>query len=211
MVGGDLATRYPLRMAAGILHNVVDLEEWLLSQKGHFPHGEREIEIVLKQLKKDSTVKTTSCGRVLDAISAVLGICYERTYEGEPAMKLEAVASEGSDALGLKPVFEGGSIKTTNLVQEIFTRRDECSVADLACSAQSYLARSLAQQALEEARRIGLKTLGFSGGVAYNEQITRAIGRAVRKSGFGFLVHHQLPPGDGGLSFGQTIAASLWT
>ena len=126
-------------------------------------------------------------------------------------MKLEAVASEGTDALGLKPAFEGGTIKTTSLVQEIFTRRDECSVADLARSAQSYLARSLAQRAVEEAKRIGLKTIGFSGGVAYNEQITRDIGKAIRKSSFEFLVHHQLPPGDGGISFGQSIAANLET
>ena len=211
MVGGDLATRYPLRMAAGILHGTVDIEEWLLSQSDHFPYGEKEVEIVLKQLRKGSAVKTTSCGRVLDAVSAILGICYERTYEGEPAMKLESAARKGSDVLNLTPVFEGATIETTHLLHEIFTKRDECSVADLACSAQSYLARSLAQRTVEEAGRIGLKTIGFSGGVAYNEYITRVIRRAVEKSGFRFLVHHQVPPGDGGISFGQAIAAGLRT
>ncbi|MFQ5758778.1 MAG: carbamoyltransferase HypF [Candidatus Bathyarchaeia archaeon] len=211
MVGGDLATRYPLRMAAGILHGAVDMEEWLLSRSDRFPHGEKEVEIVLKQLRKGSAVKTTSCGRVLDAVSAILGVCYERTYEGEPAMKLESAATRGTDVLNLAPIFEGATIETTHLLHEIFTKRDEYSVADLACSAQSYLARSLAQRAVEEAGRIGLKTIGFSGGVAYNEYITRIIRRTVEKSGFKFLVHHQVPPGDGGISFGQTIAASLRT
>jgi hydrogenase maturation protein HypF len=211
MVGGDLATRYALRMAAGILYGTTDVEEWLLSQSDHFPHGEREVEIVLKQLRKDSAVKTTSCGRVLDAVSAILGVCYERTYEGEPAMKLESVATEGSDILNLMPIFEGAAIDTTCLVREIFAKRDEYPVADLACSAQSYLARSLAQRAVKEAERIGLKTIGFSGGVAYNEHITQIIRRTVEKSSFKFLVHHQVPPGDGGISFGQTIAANLLT
>ncbi|MFX1564019.1 MAG: Sua5/YciO/YrdC/YwlC family protein, partial [Promethearchaeota archaeon] len=211
MVGGDLATRYPLRMAAGILHGTVDIEEWLLSRSNRFPHGEREVEIVLKQLRKVSAMKTTSCGRVLDAVSAMLGICYERTYEGEPAMKLESVATNGSDVLNLTPTFEGATIETTHLIHEIFTKRDEYSVADLACSAQSYLARSLAQRAVEEAGRMRVKTIGFSGGVAYNEYITRVIRKTVEKSGFKFLVHNEVPPGDGGISFGQTIAASLRT
>jgi hydrogenase maturation protein HypF len=209
MVGSDLATRYPLRMAAGTLHNIVDIENWLLSQSSHFPHGEREVEIVLKQLRSGSTVKTTSCGRVLDAASAILGVCHERTYEGEPAMKLESVATEGTDVLDLEPVFEGITIETTQLFHEIFTRKDKFSAADLACSAQSYLAKSLAQRAVDEARRIGLKTIAFSGGVAYNEHISRVIRRAVKKSGFKFLVHRQVPPGDGGISFGQVIAAGL--
>jgi len=211
MVGGDLATRYPLRMAAGILDSNVDVEEWLFSFSDRFPHGAREVEVVLKQLRRDLVVKTTSCGRVLDAISAILGICYERTYQGEPAMRLESAATEGADVLNLRPTFEGATIETTGLVREIFTQRDECSVADLACSAQFYLARSLAQRAVDEARQIGIKTIGFSGGVAYNEYVTRVIRREAEKSGFKFLVHHQIPPGDGGISFGQTVAANLQT
>ena len=39
--------------------------------------------------------KTSSTGRVLDAASALLGICRERTYDGEPAMKLESAAAGG--------------------------------------------------------------------------------------------------------------------
>ncbi|UCE43591.1 MAG: carbamoyltransferase HypF, partial [Candidatus Bathyarchaeota archaeon] len=209
MVGGDLATRYPLRMAASMLHGTMDVEEWLFSQSGHFPHGEREVEVMFKQLTKESTVKTTSCGRVLDAVSAILGVCYERTYEGEPAMKLESVATKGTDVFDLTPIFDGATIGTTQLVQEIFRERDEYSVVDLACSAQSYLARSLAHRAVEEARRVGVKTIGFSGGVAYNESIKRIIKRTVERSGLGFLAHHQIPPGDGGISFGQTVAVNL--
>lgn len=211
MVGGDLATRYPLRMAAGILHDTIDIEEWLLPRSDRFPHGEREIEIILKQLRRGLAPKTTSCGRVLDAVSAILDICYKRTYEGEPAMKLESVATKGADVLNLRPTFEGVTIETTGLVREIFAKKDEYSVADLACSAQSYLARSLAQRAVEEAGCIGVEIIGFSGGVAYNEYVTRVIRREVEKSGFKFLVHQQIPPGDGGISFGQTVAASLQT
>ncbi|MFQ5999634.1 MAG: carbamoyltransferase HypF [Candidatus Bathyarchaeia archaeon] len=209
MVGGDLATLYPLRMAAGILHGAMDVEEWLLSNSDCFPHGRREVEIIIKQLERGSTPKTTSCGRVLDAVSAILGVCYERTYEGEPAMKLESIALKGKDLLNLKPKLRGSSIDTTRLVYEIFNHRNKYSVADLACSAQSYLAKGLAQLAVEEAERLNVDFIGFSGGVAYNEYITVTIRRIVEENGFKFVVHNQVPPGDGGISFGQAIAASF--
>ncbi|MHC3129670.1 MAG: carbamoyltransferase HypF [Candidatus Bathyarchaeota archaeon] len=209
MVGGDSATYYPLRMAAGILHRKVDVTEWLLSLSTKFPHGKREAEVIIKQLKKGSTPETTSCGRVLDAVSALLGICYERTYEGEPAMKLESAALEGKDLLNLAPRFNGKVLDTTFLVHEIFTKKDSFSAADLACSAQSYLARGLAQLAVKETERLQVKHIGFSGGVAYNEHITATIRKAVEKEGFKFLVHHKIPAGDGGTSFGQAIVAGF--
>jgi len=209
MVGGDLATYYPLRMAAGILHRKMDVTEWLLSLSTKFPHGKSEAELILKQLTKGAAPETTSCGRVLDAVSALLGICYERTYEGEPAMKLESAALKGKDVLNLTPGYKGKVLDTTFLVHEIFTKKDRFSAADLACSAQSYLARGLAQLAIEEAERLNVKHVGFSGGVAYNEHITATMRRTVEKEGFKFLVHNKIPAGDGGTSFGQAVVAGF--
>lgn len=204
-----MATRYPLRMAAGILHGVADIDEWLLSCSDRFPHGEREVEVFLKQLEGGSVFKTTSCGRVLDAVSALLGLCYERTYEGEPAMKLESAATKGKDALNLTPKLEGETVNTTLLVHEVFNQRGKRPVADLAYSAQLYLAEGLAQLAVEEAKGLGFDTVGFSGGVAYNECIASIMRRTVEESGLRFLVHGKVPPGDGGVSLGQAIVAAL--
>ncbi len=209
MVGGDLATYHPLRMAAGILYKKVGVTEWLTSMSGKFPHGKNEVELVLKQLEKGSVPETTSCGRVLDAVSALLGICYERTYEGEPAMKLESVALRGKDKLNLSPRLKENVLDTTVLVHEIFTNRDKVSVADLACSAQSYLARGLAQLAVEAAEELKVKHVGFSGGVAYNEHIAAAIRNTVKNAGLKFLVHNKIPAGDGGTSFGQAVVAGF--
>ena len=206
MVGGDLATIYPLRMVAGILYGEADVQEWLLTKIDRFPHGEREVEIIVGQLEKRLAPKTTSCGRVLDAVSAILDICYERTYEGEPAMKLESFALKGRDVLNLAPRLKGNVIDTKLLLQEIFNHKDNHSVADLAYSAQSYLAKSLASLAMEEAERLSVNHIGFSGGVASNEHITATIKRVVEKGGFKFYAHNRVPPGDGGISFGQAVA-----
>ena len=211
LVGGDLATRYPLRVAAGILYRKVDVEGWLLENKMQFPHGEKEIGVVLHQLRKGGgMIKTTSCGRVLDAVAALLGICYERTYEGEPAMKLESLAMQGKDSPNLQLKVDGRPLDTTDLLVEIFERKGGTPKADLALSAHTYLAEGLASLALEKAYEKGVKNIGFTGGVAFNEIITLKIRKIVESSGLRFLVHEAAPAGDGGTSFGQAIVAGLY-
>ena len=209
MPGGDLATYYPLRMAAGILHKITDISEWLLSKSNFLPHGKTEAELILKQLEKGVKLETSSCGRVLDAISAILGVCYERTYEGEPAMKLESAAMGGKDVLELKPEIKGNIVKTTELVNAVFEALGKFRVKDLAFSAQEYIAKSLAELAVEKAEELGVKNVGFSGGVAYNEQITATIQRIVEKNGLNFVFHKFVPAGDGGTSFGQAVVAGF--
>jgi len=205
MVGGDLGARYPLRMAAGILYNRSDIDSWLRSKNKQFPYGEKEVEIVIRHLERGSVPQTTSCGRLLDAISAILGICYYRTYEGEPAMKLESVAIDGKDTLNLQPKVKSEILDTTSLVLEVFNEKDRYSMRDLAYSAESYIAHGLAELALEKAEELKAKAIGFSGGVAYNECITMTIRKIVESRGLSFFVHHDVPPGDGGISFGQAV------
>jgi hydrogenase maturation protein HypF len=207
MIGGDLATKYPLRMVAGILRDQPGIADWLGKRKEYFRHHEEEISIVLKQMRSPQA-KTTSCGRVLDAVSAVLGLCHERTYEGEPAMKLESAALGGKDVLKLETRLSGEVIETTSMVREIFARVGRLGVRDLAYSAQSYVARSLGESATSAARELGVKSIGFTGGVACNECITHTLRGTVEREGLRFLVHRSIPPGDGGLSFGQAVVAA---
>jgi len=210
LLGGDVATRYPLRIAAGILSKEVDIAGWLEQNSHHFPHGGEEVQVILHQLddRKEIT-QTTSCGRVLDAVAAVLGVCYERRYEGEPAMKLESAASTGKDVLKLKSQIEGNTLNTTCLLLRMFKNRNRRSQADLAYSAHSYLARGLAALALQKASENGVKTIGFSGGSACNQILVSTIQRIVEKAGLRFLVHEAVPSGDGGISFGQCVAVGF--
>ncbi|MCW4020845.1 MAG: carbamoyltransferase HypF, partial [Candidatus Bathyarchaeota archaeon] len=210
LIGGDLATRYPLRVAAGMLHGRTDVCDWLLENEERFPHGEKEIRVILHQLEKSvDAIRTTSCGRVLDAVAAVLGICYERTYEGEPAMKLESSAMKGKDSLKIEPIIRADILETTHLLLKIFENRNRMPTADLARSAHLYLAKGLAMLALEKARERDVETVGFSGGVACNEIMALKMREIVESSGLRFLVHEAVPPGDGGISFGQAVVAGF--
>ncbi|UCH31355.1 MAG: carbamoyltransferase HypF [Candidatus Bathyarchaeota archaeon] len=209
LLGGDLATQYPIRMVAGILGNSMNIESWLLSKSRYLAHGEKEAQIIIKQLKnKESAPTTTSCGRILDALSAILGICYERTYQGEPAMKLESIGEKGYDVLKLEPKIKNGILNTTSLISAVFEAKDEIRAQDLAYSAQSYVARGLFQLAADASQKFGIKTIGFSGGVAYNKQITLTIERYAKNNALEFYIPKTLPAGDGGISFGQAIAVA---
>jgi hydrogenase maturation protein HypF len=211
LLGGDLATRYPLRIAAGILSKKVNVDDWLLKHSGHLPYGETEAKLILNQLQKGGGVtETTSCGRVLDAVAAVLGVCYERTYEGEPAMKLEAAAIKGKDALSMKPLTSGNVLDTTQMFHAIFENIGKASTADLAYSAHAYLAEGLASLAVEKALEAGVKTVGFSGGAACNQILAGIMRRTVEAAGLKFLVHEAVPAGDGGVSFGQAVVGGFF-
>jgi hydrogenase maturation protein HypF len=212
LLGGDAATRYPLRIAAAMLSKKANVEPWLLKHSGRLLHGETEAKLILQQLQKGVGVTdTTSCGRVLDAVAAVLGVCYERTYEGEPAIKLESVAVKGEDALNLEPIVKGNVLDTSQMLHAVFENLGKVSVADLAYSAHAYLARGLASLAVDEAVEHGVEAVGFSGGAACNQILAEVMRRTVEAAGLRFLVHEAVPAGDGGVSFGQAVVGGFFT
>ena len=210
LLGGDVASRYPVRLAAAMLSKAgVDVEDWLHKNSDMLSYGEMEAELILNQLKKGTGgVQTTSCGRVLDAVSALLGLCNVRSYEGEPAMKLESAALSGKDVLELEPQIYGNILGTSYLLKSIYESLGKVSVADLACSAHVYLAKGFAALAIEQAQIQGTKNVGFTGGAACNQLLAQQIREAVESAGLQFYVHESVPAGDGGISFGQAVVAS---
>ena len=213
LLGGDVASRYPVRVAGGILYKAgVDVEEFLLQNSDYLLYGKEEAKFVLDQLQNgdaQGVIQSSSCGRVLDAVSTVLGVCCKRSYEGETAMKLESVAFGGVDVLRLEPVFCGGILETTDLLRTVYESRVKFSVADLAFSVHAYLARGLGELAVEGARVQGVGVVGFSGGVACNRILTGLLRNVVEAAGLDFVVHEVVPAGDGGVSFGQSVVAGF--
>jgi hydrogenase maturation protein HypF len=210
LLGGDLASRYPARLGSAMLQKAgINPQKWLMQNSSMLIHGKAEAELILGQLQKgNSGTQTTSCGRVLDAISALLGVCGMRSYEGEPAMKLESAALAGKDLLQLEPEIHGNILNTSYLIKAIHENLHKVSVYDLAYSAHIYLARGLAALAIDQAQTQGTRNIGFTGGAACNQILTEIIRKEVETSGLKFYAHEQVPAGDGGVSFGQAVVAS---
>ena len=212
MPGGDLATRFPERMLYGILPDEEVLE--LLSHRGW---SDIELGVLRKQVTSGFNVtRTTSTGRVLDAASALLGICRERTYDGEPAMKLESAAAWGKpEEWDLSFSFQNGCevLSSRNLIQTARNKlpkgpdSDRRAINAIAASFQHNLARGIARMAIHAAERDGHQLIAISGGVAYNHAIRETIRREIEVAGLTCRINAGYPLGDGCVSFGQCVYA----
>ena len=163
----------------------------------------------------------TSTGRVLDSVSTALHICDKRTYEGEASMKLESYAYEykENDALEDFPIIieefedENGKrmiLDTTAILRYIVDKMEEGeNLNKIAAAGQKAVSIGLARLAVESAKEKGIKTIGATGGVFYNEAITSYIKDYVESEGLEFIQHINSCPGDGSVSLGQAIVAGI--
>ncbi len=215
MIGGDRATYFPIRMAAGILSKYYSDSELskLLSEiyvEG-FPGKESEIQVLLVQLKKGINVyESTSTGRILASASALLKTCYERTYEGEPSIALESLAKKGKKdkvQFQLKDS-KNGMIDTSSLIYQVYLNYIQGEKpADIAFAVHYELANQFADVAIDYAKNNSINKIGFSGGVAYNDIIVKQLNERISNEKLEFLLHKNLPCGDGCISSGQAIVA----
>ncbi len=216
MPGGDICTEYPMRMLASALTKVISDGEICDITNNHmlegFRHGRDELGIVLKRARDPKVLKTSSSGRFLDSISALTGVCNKRTYEGEPAIKLEAAAKRGNpDKIEFDPfidVINGEYIlktgKTLHFLTDIINKEN---IFDIMAFGQKYLASGITQIAYEVADENGIDVVAISGGVLANEYISSYIQRSMEKVKFKTLFPNDMPPGDGGISLGQSMIA----
>ena len=233
MPGGDLCTKYPVRMLASILSNPnseyekekysEDYLKELLNENylDSFQHGAIEIKSLFRQMETNLNVGiNTSTGRVLDSVSTALHICDKRSYEGEASMKLESYAYEykEEDTLEDFPVIikdyidEDGNkrriLDTTAILRYITDKIEEGeNLHKIAVAGQKAVSIGLAKLAIESAKEKGIKTIGATGGVFYNEAITSYIKEYIENEGFEFIQHANSCPGDGSVSLGQAIIA----
>jgi len=184
-LGGDSATIYPSKMLFGILNRFMSTEE---TQNLNI-YTKEEIALYQNMLKQDfNTPITTSAGRILDAVSALLGFCDKRTYDGRPAIILEA---NSTTPYNIEPVIIDNILSTTHLFKYIIQNLDK-DRTKLAATTQIYLAKGL----LNIAKQFSLPIVA-SGGVIYNNIITDFFLKN------GVLINKNTPCGDGGICYGQ--------
>jgi hydrogenase maturation protein HypF len=211
MPGGDLAVRNPARMAMGILYGSFDKDELSEIFRPYF--ADDHLGVILRQIETGfNSPLSTSTGRILDAVSSMLEVCNERTYEGEPAMKLEAFAERGRDRVEIQVAIkkkEGRYVlDTTRILEAVYLAKGKYPFPDIAASAQNAIAVGLYEMAVKTAKDRNIGVIGFSGGVGNNDAIVRRVGDLVREEGFEFVVHNKVPCGDGGISLGQALMSA---
>ena len=162
--------------------------------------------------------RTSSMGRLFDAAAAILGICDKATYEGEPAIELEAAAWRALD---------GKTVRLDGNHAGVFTSADDSPILDpqplieallngieagapadrLALDFHIAIVRSSARIAREICAREGLDTVALSGGVFMNRLLLQLLTHELKDAGLAVLVPHAVPANDGCIAYGQAAIA----
>jgi hydrogenase maturation protein HypF len=217
LIGGDMAVHHPKRLVFGIFEKLGLNSDEL----GYFTSGEAE---VYRNILKTSP-QTSSIGRILDSLSCYFGIATERTYDGEPAMKLERYLAMGRPEFEftttLRPTEEGPRvIQTFNLFKQLFehvgkkdpVKLSEQEKANLGYSFVNELIKKYIEIAANNLETLNTNIIGLTGGVSYNIPIFEMVRNEIEQINNGsnngkirFLTHSRIPNGDGGISTGQNI------
>ncbi|KJR48509.1 [NiFe] hydrogenase metallocenter assembly protein HypF [Desulfosporosinus sp. I2] len=224
--GGDAGAKQPLRIAYAYLKTLFDGEAWGKTEPLWSTLSSLERQILDRQLETGVQVfQTSSAGRLFDAVSALLGVCTKVTYEGQAAIELESVGTRFLQQqlledivrkresphflysyevrvenevliLGVRPLFE-------ELVRDVL---QGVSRGEIAYRFHLTIAEAIVDLAL----RLGVSDghLVLSGGVFQNKLLTEAVLRNCQRQGIKVLRSRSLPPGDGGLAFGQLLIAN---
>ena len=215
--GGDIASREGWRIAYSMISTALGSEaanrigETLGLGDGK---GRQSIDFMLGN--NINTVKSTSAGRLFDAVSAVLGIKSASTFEGEASMALQ-FAAERAEAQGISLApYEG---RLMNIDEEQFELCTDTLLMELA-------ARSLADQDTDQLAyffhkaladmiviaccyqrtRCDVNVVALSGGVFQNLLLLRLVDDGLEREGFKVLKHGVVPTNDGGIALGQAAA-----
>ncbi len=162
--------------------------------------------------------RTSSMGRLFDAAAAILGICDKATYEGEPAIELEAAAW---------PALGGKTVRLDGNHAGVFTSADDSPILDpqpliesllngieagtpadrLALEFHIAITHATTHIACEICNRENLDTVALSGGVFMNRLLLQLLTHELKDAGLAVLVPHTVPVNDGCIAYGQAAIA----
>lgn len=202
--GGAAAIREPWRMAVAWLAHDHDAARAVATSWGR-DAGEL-LELCRWSVAAGAT--TTSVGRLIDAVAAIVGVAGTNRYEGDAAMRLEALASSGGgrDAPVLPVEVIDGFVDPAPMLERLVDGlRAGSAPAALASGALRGIAAGFARAAIATARDAGVDHVALSGGVLQNRIIDATLREHLVRAGLSPIGHGAVPVNDGGLSVGQAM------
>jgi hydrogenase maturation protein HypF len=215
--GGDACAREPWRntyaqlVAAGFAAEDAgsDLQRFLAT---------RPLAVLDRMLAAGvNCPRSSSCGRLFDAVAAAAGVCREQLlYEGQAAVELEALVErnappgagypfalafgEGLPTIVPRPMWQA-------LLADLHAG---AGAATIAAHFHDGLAAALAAMAGELHARMPARfgAIALSGGVFQNRVLLERLLARLAASGLPVLTHRHVPCHDGGLALGQAVVAA---
>ena len=206
--GGDGAVRQPARIAIDLIVRAGrSVTDDLPPVAALGPDG---MHILAQQLARHvGCTPTTSMGRLFDAVSSLLGVCQQVSYEGQAAVELEHLARTARSWAAIDFTHDGGVIDPAPVVAALVDGvRAGAEPAELAAAFHDAVVRATVRAAAEAAEAAGIATVGLTGGVFANRLLLSGVTAGLRGRGLKVLTHRVVPCNDGGLALGQVAIAA---
>ena len=208
--GGDAAARKPWRAAVAHMAST-DIDAGVAETIRPSGVPEQEWQLVHRLVTRSRTPRTSSVGRLFDAVASILGLCHEASYEGEAAVQLERLAN-GAVTSRYTVAIDDAACWTTDpsgiiesVVEDITRGRPRAEIAAAFHGAM----RDIVTLGCERIRHVsGLCTVVLTGGVFANVLLAEAARDTLVARGFRVSLPQHVPCNDGGLSLGQAYVAA---
>ena len=214
MPGGVAAIHEPWRMAVSYLtqhfgESFLDLRIPFVARLDR-----RRAEVLLRMIERGvNSPLTSSCGRLFDAVAALVGIRDRVTYEAQAAIELEMAIGDARDdaayPLALVPDGQGWLIDTRPVFEALVEDlRQGRATGEISRRFHNGLVEAFARLAVMSRERTQLNRICLSGGTFQNVFLLEHLRSRLEASGFEVFTHSEVPAGDGGLSLGQALVAA---
>jgi hydrogenase maturation protein HypF len=211
--GGEQAVREPRRAAAGVLYEIFGEAAFRLDNAAPIlAFSEKDRGILLAVLRNGiNTPRTSSAGRLFDAVASLLGIRQIANHEGQAAMELEfALAGvETNDEYSFAITRTSGPavVDWEPMVRTILGNiEDGRAVSEISAKFHNTLASVIAKMAIE----LGESRVVLTGGCFQNRYLTEKTVSRLERAGLRPYWHQRIPPNDGGIALGQVVAAEYF-
>ncbi len=209
--GGDAAVRQPWRMVLSYLR-----DSFGKSMQGNFNCfrgvSAKQFELVDHMIsRRIQTVETSSCGRLFDAVAALVGVGPEVTFEGQAAIALETIAVNGIERRYDFDIEEGEPAvldfrsTITAIVKDISLGK---AAGEISARFHNTLSAAIVEVCCRIRRSDGLDRVCMSGGTFQNLTLLHRTVADLQHHGFGVFLHATVPSNDGGISLGQAVIAN---
>jgi hydrogenase maturation protein HypF len=211
--GGAAAIHEPWRMAVSYLakHFGKDVEKLGLPFLAEI--DSRKLSVILQMMEREiNSPRTSSCGRLFDAVAALVGLRGTVNFEAQAAVELEMAARDsGSEAaypLDLNLHGAIWQIGTKSLLEWLVRDvRKQTNVAEISRKFHNGLALVLVEAAEKIRERTKLNRVCLSGGCFLNALLLETMIAEMKERSFEVFFHTEVPAGDGGISLGQAVIA----
>jgi hydrogenase maturation protein HypF len=208
LAGGDSAVRHPRCIAAAFL---IGLFGSMFTDRIRALVGDDAARILARMVdRRINTFQTSSCGRLFDAVSALLGVFGASTYEAQAAIELETAARAASLGTRVYPfAIRDGVVRTGPMLAAIIGDLEHGTpVEKIARAFHETVAEIVAQMAFDARARTGIGIVALSGGCFQNRVLLASSIEKLERDNFTILVHQRVPANDGGLALGQAVIAA---